>query len=81
MPAEDLAKWDISMINQTLLKPASYAAMERETVLKNGLGTRYGLGVSVRSELGNAPLSMAAKFPGSPRTILFFPTRKLPWSF
>src|SRR4029077_11978335 len=30
MPAEDLAKWDIGMINQTVLQPASYAQMEKE---------------------------------------------------
>ena len=52
MPAEDLAKWDISLINQTVLTPASYRQMESEVVLKNGLGTRYGLGVDVRQELG-----------------------------
>jgi D-alanyl-D-alanine carboxypeptidase len=52
MPAEDLAKWDIAMINQTVLQPASYAQMEKEVLLKNGLGTRYGLGVGVRQELG-----------------------------
>ena len=38
MPAEDLAKWDISMINRSVLQPASYAQMEREVVLKNGVG-------------------------------------------
>ena len=52
MPAEDLAKWDISLINQTVLSPAFYRQMETEVVLKNGLGTRYGLGVDVRQELG-----------------------------
>ncbi|HEX9110873.1 MAG TPA: serine hydrolase domain-containing protein, partial [Terriglobales bacterium] len=36
MPAEDLAKWDISLINQTVLAPASYRQMEAEVVLKNG---------------------------------------------
>ena len=65
MPAEDLAKWDIAMINQTVLKPASYAAMERETVLKNGQGTRYGLGVSVRDELGQRAIEHSGEVSGS----------------
>ena len=30
MTAEDLAKWDISIIDQTVLKPASYREMETE---------------------------------------------------
>lgn len=47
MTAEDLAKWDISLINQTLLKPASYHEMESAIVLKNGIASDYGLGVSV----------------------------------
>ncbi len=47
MTAEDLAKWDISMINQTVLKPASYREMETEVLLKNGVGSTYGLGVHV----------------------------------
>jgi CubicO group peptidase (beta-lactamase class C family) len=49
MTAEDLAKWDISMIQETVLKPASYHEMETETLLKNGVGTHYGLGVQVMS--------------------------------
>ena len=47
MTASDLAKWDISMINQTVLKPASYFEMEKAELLKNGASTQYGLGVSV----------------------------------
>ncbi len=47
MTASDLARWDISMIEQKLLKPVSYREIETEVRLKNGVGTRYGLGVSV----------------------------------
>ncbi|HEY6212462.1 MAG TPA: serine hydrolase domain-containing protein [Vicinamibacterales bacterium] len=48
MTAHDLALWDISMIDQTILEPASYRAMETEQ-LANGIGTRYGLGVSLQN--------------------------------
>jgi D-alanyl-D-alanine carboxypeptidase len=47
MTASDLAKWDISMIDQTILKPQSYREMERAELLKNGASTQYGLGVDV----------------------------------
>jgi CubicO group peptidase (beta-lactamase class C family) len=47
MTASDLAKWDISMIDQTLLKPASYRQMQTDTPLATGVGTRYGLGVGL----------------------------------
>ncbi|MEJ2615995.1 MAG: serine hydrolase [Ignavibacteriaceae bacterium] len=48
MTPEDLAKWDISMIKQNLLSPESYRQLETEVLLKNGVGTRYGLGVQVK---------------------------------
>jgi D-alanyl-D-alanine carboxypeptidase len=47
MTARDLALWDISMIDQAVLRPASYRQMETETLLANGAPTGYGLGVSV----------------------------------
>src|SRR5437773_1831778 len=49
MTARDLALWDISTIEQTVLKPPSYHAMQTDTRLKNGLATGYGLGVQVAS--------------------------------
>jgi len=73
MSAEDLAKWDISVMNQTLLKPASYAAMEREIVLKNGLGTHYGLGVGVREELGQRAIEHGGEVSGFTAHNLIFP--------
>ena len=47
MTASDLAKWDISMIDQTILKPESYRELEREVELTSGAGTHYALGVGV----------------------------------
>src|SRR5437870_8022767 len=48
MPAADLAKWDISIIDRKILKPSSYRELGTEVLLKNGLGTHYGLGVDVK---------------------------------
>ncbi len=47
MTAHDLALWDISMIDQTVLQPSSYRELGTEVPLKNGVGSLYGLGVSV----------------------------------
>lgn len=73
MPAEDLAKWDISIIHQTVLQPSSYAQMEKEVVLKNGLGTRYGLGVGVRQELGERTIEHGGEVSGFTAHNLVFP--------
>ena len=73
MPAEDLAKWDISIIDQELLKPASYQDFETEVLLKNGLGTRYGLGVEVSSQLGHRSLSHSGEVSGFTSENLVFP--------
>jgi len=77
MPAEDLAKWDISMINQTILRPTSYAEMEKEVVLKNGLGTRYGLGVDVRQEFGQRAIEHGGEVSGFTAHNLVFPDARI----
>lgn len=64
MTATDLAKWDISMINQTVLKPTSYREMEREVQLNNGAGSRYGLGVSVSMVNGRRVISHGGEVSG-----------------
>lgn len=77
MPAEDLAKWDISMINQTVLRPASYEQMEKEVILKNGLGTRYGLGVDVRQEFGQRAIEHGGEVSGFTAHNLVFPDARI----
>ena len=77
MPAEDLAKWDISMINQSVLQPASYAEMEREIVLQNGLGTRYGLGVDVRQEFGQRVIEHGGEVSGFTAQNMVFPDARM----
>jgi CubicO group peptidase (beta-lactamase class C family) len=64
MTAEDLAKWDIALINRTLLKPESYRQLETEVLLKNGSSTRYGLGVSVASTGGHRSVSHSGEVSG-----------------
>jgi CubicO group peptidase (beta-lactamase class C family) len=64
MPAQDLARWDISMMDQKLLKPASYRVMGTDVTLKNGVSTQYGLGVSVNSPGGHRVLSHGGEVSG-----------------
>ncbi len=53
MTARDLSLWDISLMNGTLLKPASIAALTTEIKLKNGAGTGYALGLGVSNKDGH----------------------------
>ena len=64
MTARDLALWDISMIDRTVLKPASYRELEREVVLANGSPTGYGLGVNVAMSGGRRQISHGGEVSG-----------------
>jgi len=64
MTPTDLATWDVSLMNESLLKPASYLAMETETLLKNGVGTQYGLGMRVTSARGHRMLEHSGEVSG-----------------
>ncbi len=64
MTAEDLARWDVSLIDQTILKPSSYKELETEVLLKNGIGTHYGLGVDVGMESGHRTVSHSGEVSG-----------------
>lgn len=48
MTAEDLARWDISLMERSLLTANEYQALGTEMLLNNGIGTRYALGLGVR---------------------------------
>lgn len=64
MTAHDLALWDISMIDQTILQPASYRALETEVEMTNGVGSRYGLGVSIGTSDGRRVISHGGEVSG-----------------
>ena len=73
MTAEDLAKWNISIMDRKLLRPASYRELEREAQLNNGLGTRYGLGVSLGMEAGHRAVSHGGEVSGFVSESVVFP--------
>jgi CubicO group peptidase (beta-lactamase class C family) len=76
MPASELAKWDISIIDQKLLKPDSYREFGKDTLLKNGLSTRYGLGVSINMQDGHRALSHGGEVSGYTAQNIVFPDEK-----
>jgi len=73
MTASDLARWDISLIDQSVLRPASYREMETEVELKNGVGTRYGLGIAVNFDNGQRVLSHGGEVSGFVAQNVVFP--------
>jgi hypothetical protein len=77
MPVADLLTWDISMMNRSILKPASYAAMETEMKLKNGAGARYGLGVSLSMRDGHRVVSHGGEVGGFVAANTVFPDDKI----
>jgi D-alanyl-D-alanine carboxypeptidase len=64
MTAHDLALWDESLIAQTVLKPESYKQMFTEVKLKDGKGTRYGLGVEVTERDGHRSIEHSGEVTG-----------------
>jgi len=52
MTPHDLALWDISLLNQSVLSPESYKTMFTSIKLKDGKDTHYGLGVEVTERNG-----------------------------
>jgi D-alanyl-D-alanine carboxypeptidase len=73
MPTADLAKWDIAMMNQRLLKPSSYQEMQRDVLLKNGTATGYGLGITVRNQAGRRMLEHSGEVSGFTAENIVFP--------
>lgn len=64
MPVSDLLRWDLSILDQSLLKPESYAAMETEVKLKDGRGSGYGLAVDVSSHNGHRTVAHSGEVGG-----------------
>jgi CubicO group peptidase (beta-lactamase class C family) len=73
MTARDLAAWDISIIDQTVLKPASYHTMQTDTLLKSGAATGYGFGVNVGMNGGRRMISHGGEVSGFTASNQVFP--------
>lgn len=64
MTAADLARWDISILQRSLLSDASYDALGTDTRLLSGVGTQYGLGVDVELQNGRRKLAHGGEVSG-----------------
>ena len=64
MTPADLSKWDVSMMNESLLQPASYRQIETEVLLKNGSAAGYGLGLAMRSWEGHRTIYHSGEVSG-----------------
>jgi D-alanyl-D-alanine carboxypeptidase len=73
MTASDLAKWDISVIEQSLMNSDSYRTMQKEVQLQNGVGSRYGLGVSLSLVNGRRVVEHGGEVSGFTATNRIYP--------
>ena len=77
MPARDLALWNISLMNRTLLSKASYDAMFAEVKLKDGKGSGYGLGVDVGERNGHRFIAHSGEVSGFVAQNVVYPDDKV----
>jgi D-alanyl-D-alanine carboxypeptidase len=73
MPVATLLQWDLSIMNQTLLKPESYREFETPYVLKSGKDSGYGLGVDVRTINGHRMIAHSGEVGGFVSDNVLFP--------
>ncbi len=64
MTAQDLARWDVALIQHTLLKPAMFDALIDPVRLKNGAPMGYALGVGVSDADGHPKLQHGGAVSG-----------------
>src|SRR6266699_2388467 len=62
--------------DQEILKPESYRQLSTEVLLKNGLGTHYGLGVDVNSQASRRVLSHGGEVSGFTAQNTVFPDER-----
>jgi CubicO group peptidase (beta-lactamase class C family) len=80
MPAASLLTWDLTIINQTLLSPASYKEMETPFLFKDGKPSTYGLGLHIptlASHNGHRELEHSGEVGGYVAENIVLPDDKL----
>jgi D-alanyl-D-alanine carboxypeptidase len=73
MTAEDLARWNVAMLQRKLLKPESYRQQQREVLRTDGLGIAYGLGIEVTKRNGHRLLAHGGEVSGFTASNMVFP--------
>ena len=77
MPVRDLLLWDIAMMNESLLQPASYKEMFTGVKLKDGEDTHYGLGVEISTRDGHMVISHSGEVSGFTSENMVLPQDKV----
>lgn len=77
MPAYDLAQWDVSVMNRSLLEKKSYDEMLTAVHLKDGTDTNYGLGIVVRPMNGHTLYEHSGEVMGFTSDNYVFPAEKV----
>jgi CubicO group peptidase (beta-lactamase class C family) len=77
MPAYDLAQWDISVMNRSLLQPKSYDELLTPVKLKDGTDTKYSLGMSEGDIGGHGFLEHSGEVMGFTSDNFVFPQEKV----
>ena len=73
MRPEDLARWDISEIDHSLLSARSYADQTKSVVLTSGRDPHYSLGLSIRASHGRRVLEHGGEVSGFTSENRIFP--------
>lgn len=76
MTAHDLALWNLSLINRSLLKPQSYDQMQRDMLLTAGTATGYGLGVNIGMPGGRRRIAHGGAVSGYTTSNEVFPEER-----
>jgi len=77
MPAYDLAQWDISIMNRSLLAAKSYDEMFAPVMLKSGSSSHYGLGLFVQNMHGHPVLEHSGEVSGFTSENVVLPQDKM----
>lgn len=73
MTSHDLATWDVGMIKQRILTPASYHAQQTAVLLNNGASSDYGLGLDVGMDGSRRVLAHGGAVSGYTTTNVVYP--------
>ena len=73
MTAHDLALWNISVIKQSVLKPASYTTQQTAVTLRDGASTGYGLGVGIGTPGGRKRIAHGGAVSGYTTSNYIYP--------
>ncbi len=73
MPVGQLLKWDLTIINQSLLTPSSYKDMETSYILADGKDSHYGLGVDILNFNGHRVIEHSGEVGGFVAENILFP--------